>query len=99
MNGGLGTEMPGSNTNCRSIEEAYGIMYEIGEDYVEGDSKDWWADLLKENFEQGQKDADKGMFDPPYPGSDDPQDETENTAYADGFSARRKELGESFKWA
>lgn len=75
------------------------MMYEIGEDYDENEPEDWWADLLKQNFEMGRQDADKGTFDPPYPNSDDEQDMTENTAYADGFRARRKELGDSFKWS
>jgi hypothetical protein len=60
---------------------------------------DWWEELLDERQADGRSDAGKGVFDPPHPGSDDPQDDMENHAYESGWRQRRKELGESFKWA
>jgi len=60
---------------------------------------DWWDTMLEGRTDDGRRDADEGKFDPPYPGSDDPQDEDENGAYERGFKQRRKELGDAFKWA
>jgi len=55
-------------------------------------------ELLEECWRDGRDDADKGMFDAPYPGSGDPQDETANQAYKQGFMDRRKELVDKFEW-
>ena len=55
--------------------------------------------MLKERRQDGKKDADRGLFNPPYPGSDDAQDQEENWAYKEGFNSRRKELGPRFNWA
>ena len=59
---------------------------------------DWWDDLLAERKRDGCSAAETGIYDPPYPNSDDPQDEAENAAYKQGFQQRRKELGEAFKF-
>lgn len=59
---------------------------------------DWWDELLAERFRDGQRDAEHGRFESPYPGSQDPQDEDENLAYRRGFDQRRRELGDAFRW-
>ena len=59
---------------------------------------DWWQQHLEEYRQDGRDDADLGVFSAPHPGSDDPQDETENWAYKEGFKQRRKELGDNFEW-
>lgn len=61
-------------------------------------AKDWYGTMLEERTNDGRRDADEGTFDPPYHGSDDPQDEDENAAYERGFQQRRKELGDAFQW-
>lgn len=60
---------------------------------------DWWVSMLNEYRRDGSSDADKGMFEPPYPWSGDPEEEAYNNAYKEGFDRRRKELGENFKWS
>ncbi len=57
-----------------------------------------WLLLLNARYAAGWLDAEAGMYDPPYPGSDDPQELDENRAYKQGFDRSRKELGDSFKW-
>lgn len=59
----------------------------------------WWEEMLNEREDDGRSDAGKGVFEPPHPGSDDPQDEAENWAYEIGWNDQRKELGDAFKWA
>ncbi|MCR4297481.1 MAG: hypothetical protein NUV75_01825 [Gallionella sp.] len=61
---------------------------------------DWWNDLLAEHAADGRCDADLGVYRPPWASeADDPQNQDENVAYRRGFDARRRELGEAFKWA
>jgi len=60
---------------------------------------DWWNELLESRHEDGRKDADRGLFNRPYAGNVDPQNEDENEAYKRGFDERRKELGDKFEWA
>jgi len=60
--------------------------------------KDWWENHLNQYRENGIRDADNGYINVPHPGSDDPQDEAENSAYIEGFNIRRKELGSQFNW-
>jgi len=55
--------------------------------------------MLDECRRDGSADADNGVFDLPYPGSDDPEDEDYNHAYKEGFDTRRKELGDKFEWS
>ncbi len=64
---------------------------------VEKALTDWWDDLLKNREDQGRDDAGRGVFHVPYVDAD-PQDQDENEAYEKGWWARRKELGEKFKW-
>lgn len=59
---------------------------------------DWWTQLINDHKNDGKAAADNGVYDPPYPGSEDPQDEIENLAYDKGFNERRSELGVNFKW-
>lgn len=59
----------------------------------------WWDGLLAASANEGMRDADIGRFEPPYQGSDDPQDSDLNAAYEFGFKQRRKELGNAFRWA
>ena len=59
---------------------------------------DWWEVLLAQRMADGMTGANEGNFDPPYPGSDDPQEQDENRAYWRGFMKRRKELGSEFRW-
>lgn len=59
---------------------------------------DWWEKQLKEYEQDGRRDADKGIWSPPYPGSEAPDDEFQNEAYRLGFNDRRKELGKKFRW-
>ena len=59
---------------------------------------DWYDDMLNVRLHDGMRDAELGTFDPPYPGSDDPQEQDENRAYQQGFNQRRKELGDKFEW-
>lgn len=58
----------------------------------------WWRNWLRERERDGRADADRGVYDCPYPSTDDPQEEDENMAYHQGFTNRRKELGSKFKW-
>lgn len=60
---------------------------------------DWWDALLAEIASQARADANLGVYEPPYPVSDDPTDEEENYIYKREFNKRRKELGDKFKWA
>lgn len=55
--------------------------------------------MLAERMADGRKDANEGVFEPPYLNSDDPQDEDENAAYKRGFNERRRELGDVFRWS
>lgn len=59
---------------------------------------DWWDDLLKDREKQGEIDAQNGVFEYPYSDDSDPQNQDENLAYKRGFTKKRNELGESFKW-
>lgn len=59
---------------------------------------DWWEQHLNNYKLEGQMDAENGVFEPPHPSDEDPQDEDENIAYKSGFLARRKELGDKFRW-
>ena len=60
---------------------------------------DWWHEHLAEFAADGRKDADLGMYRPPWPSEDDdPQNQDENLAYRKGFDEKRKELGNAFKW-
>lgn len=59
---------------------------------------DWWLMHLEEYESDGAKDATKGEFLLPHPGSTDPQDESENAAYERGFKRKRLELGDKFQW-
>ena len=55
-----------------------------------------------EYFADGQKDAEKGIYAPPHTPDDEDEDielGAENGAYRDGFSAKRREMGDGFKWA
>ena len=48
------------------------------------------------------RDAEAGRFSPPYPGAwdcCDPGDVDANEWYKEGFMARRRELGDKFRWA
>jgi len=58
-----------------------------------------WDSLLDECRRDGASDADNGVFDLPYPGSDDPEDEYYNYVYKEGFDAKRKQLGDKFEWS
>ena len=58
----------------------------------------WWTEILDLYRKDGAISADKGEFDAPYPGSEDPEDQEANWAYKQGFNQRRKELGDKFKW-
>lgn len=63
-------------------------------------SAEWWKQHLAEITADGRKDADAGVFNSPWPVDDaDPQNEDENAAYRRGFDARRRELGDKFRWA
>ncbi|HSH42967.1 MAG TPA: hypothetical protein VK973_12655 [Arenicellales bacterium] len=62
------------------------------------EKEDWWVLLLKEYRADGQRDADRGRYNPPYPGSDDPEDACVNEAYRRGFYDRRSVLGNAFEW-
>ncbi len=55
--------------------------------------------LLDQRTEDGARDASLGVFLPPYPCSDDPQDDAENAAYEKGWRTKRSELRDSFRWA
>lgn len=57
-----------------------------------------WDDVLADREADGRADAERGVFEPPYPGSPDPQDMDEHDAYRAGWFARRKELGDAFAW-
>lgn len=59
----------------------------------------WWESILEAHEDAGAADAVIGKYEPPYPGSNDPQDEEENEAYDNGFKRARRDLGDSFKWA
>ena len=59
----------------------------------------WWDNIMDGVKKEGAEHAEIGVFYPPYPGSDDPEDEDYNRAYQEGFNARRKELGDKFQWA
>ena len=61
-------------------------------------SFEWYDQQLAEYKEDGRKDADKGLYRPPYPGTDDPTDEDLNDIYKAGFMERRWELGDKFEW-
>lgn len=58
----------------------------------------WWERQLREYTAEGREDCELGLFDPPYPNSDDPQDQGANHAYESGWHGRRMQLGEKFKW-
>lgn len=60
---------------------------------------DWWENLMLERIIGGENDAKKGVYEPPHPGSHDPQDVDENSAYTAGFESMRAKLGKRFKWA
>ena len=64
-----------------------------------GAEAEWWENILQAHEDAGRADAVIGKYEPPYPGSNDPQDEDENAAYDGGFKRGRNELGDSFKWA
>ncbi len=55
---------------------------------------DWWQQNLRAYFIDGQEDAEDGVFDPPWPGGDDPQEVDENYAYQRGWDSKQKELKE-----
>lgn len=59
---------------------------------------DWWKKQIAEYEQDGMRDAEKGTYRPPYPGTDDPSDEEMNLVYKRGFMKRRKELGDKFEW-
>jgi hypothetical protein len=64
--------------------------------------KDWWERRFKSYKESGKRDAENGVYQPPYPASEygeDPENDDCNAAYKTGFIARRQELGDDFKWA
>ena len=63
------------------------------------DVGDWWEQLKATHQEHGKRDANRGVFEPPYPNSEDPTEQDENEAYRKGFSSERKKLGDAFKWA
>ena len=58
----------------------------------------WWTKMLKERYDDGWRDAELGVFEPPYPNSDDPQDQDENFEYEKGFHDKRVKLGKDFQW-
>ena len=60
---------------------------------------EWWLGLLEAHEADGRRDAEHGIFDPPYPGSEEPDEADENHAYKRGFDQQRKEMGEGFRWA
>lgn len=59
----------------------------------------WYAEMMREYEEDGRADAALGIYQPPYAFESEPDDADANQAYLRGFNARRKELGEKFKWA
>ena len=61
---------------------------------------DWWQSILLARAQEGSDDADKGIYDPPYPSAseEDPMEMDENFAYRRGFDKRRRELGDEFTW-
>jgi hypothetical protein len=63
------------------------------------EAKDWWDELLASRKADGRRDADEGVYDPPYPGSEDPTDDYENGYYKQGLDERRAELGTEFRWS
>lgn len=60
---------------------------------------DWWDDHLAEYEADGRKDAAAGTYRPPCPDEDDPHYQDEIAAYRRGFDAKRRELGDAFKWS
>lgn len=59
----------------------------------------WWESNLAEFEADGRRDAEHGVYNPPWPSEDnDPQNQDENAAYRKGFDARRRELGDKFRW-
>lgn len=57
---------------------------------------DWYQQMLHEYHQDGRKDAEQGLFRPPYPSACedcDPDDADVNEHYKTGFQERRKELG------
>jgi len=67
---------------------------------IKEEKSSWWEQNLANYRNEGRKDAENGEFDAPHNAiDDDPQYMDENQAYKDGFMGRRKELGDSFKWA
>lgn len=64
------------------------------------DSFDNWLKYLQECEKDGAAGAEKGCYDPPYPGeSEDPEEQDAAHAYKTGFQKRRRELGDKFLWA
>lgn len=59
---------------------------------------DWWKKHLAEYEADGRADAQRGVFNDPWPDWDDPQSQDEREAYAKGFRDERKRLGDKFKW-
>jgi hypothetical protein len=49
--------------------------------------------------EEGISDAEKGVYELPYPESEDPLDEIANFSYESSWKRRRWELGDKFKWS
>lgn len=58
-----------------------------------------WDEMLRARHQEGADDAALGIYDPPYPSSDDPQDSDERDAYRDGWKTKRCELGAAFRWS
>lgn len=67
---------------------------------MKDDAWQWWLDNLEDYRNDGRKHAEQGVYSPPHaePEYVDPQDQDENAAYSEGWWARRKELGNAFRW-
>lgn len=60
-------------------------------------SNDWYDNMIVEYERDGAADAEKGVFNLPYP-FQEPENENENWAYEKGFKERRQQLGDKFSW-
>lgn len=56
----------------------------------------WWSRLMEEYEQDGYRDFDAGIFDPPYHGlhspGEDPEEDAANRSYKAGYDRRRKEV-------
>lgn len=91
----IGCRFASSTTARQHKHVAAQMEAKMGEDH-------WYERLMLEYYSDGQRDAEKGEVDMPYPIDvipEDPMESDANEAYKKGHYSRRAELGDKFKWA